>query len=172
MPTDFTETRGDGPTRTFSYTWLHVHRDPEGGPCPTLAGPAPSQFLQSYTDFQGHTTQLGYDSNWYVNSVTDANNHTTYYTRGPNIGEITQIQHPGDNSTINYTYTDNGHYLVQITDERGNQTVHTRDPNTHRITHTDHKDSQGTIVAYEEFQYDHNIFGLLSTHHLPSTPSW
>jgi hypothetical protein len=24
--------------------------------CPTLAGLAPSQFLQSYTDFQGHTT--------------------------------------------------------------------------------------------------------------------
>jgi YD repeat-containing protein len=60
---------------------------------------------------------------------------------------------------------------MAITDERGNQTVHTRDGN-HRITRTDHKDSQGNIVAYEEFQYAHNNFGLLSTHHLPSTPNW
>jgi RHS repeat-associated protein len=171
MPTDFTETRGDGPTRTFSYTWLHVHRDPENSACPTLAGLAPSQFLQSYTDFRGQTTYLGYDANWYVSSVQDANNHTTYYTRGPNIGEITQIQHPGDNSTINYAYTDSGHYVTQITDERGNMTVHTRDGN-HRITRVDHKDSQGNVLAYEEFQYANNNFGLLSTHHLPSTPNW
>jgi RHS repeat-associated protein len=171
MPTDFTETRGDGPTRTFSYTWLHVHRDPESSACPTLAGLAPSQFLQSYTDFRGQTTYLGYDANWYVNSVTDANNYTTYYTRGPNIGEITQIQHPGDNSTINYAYTDSGHYVSQITDERGNMTVYTRDGNQ-RITRIDHKDSQGNVLAYEEFQYANNNFGLLSTHHLPSTPNW
>jgi YD repeat-containing protein len=106
MPTDFTETRGDGPTRTFSYTSLHVHRD-ENGACPILVGPAPSQFLQSYTDFRGQTTYLGYDANWYVNSVQDANNHTTYYTRGPNIGEILTITHPGG-SHIDYTYDDQG----------------------------------------------------------------
>ena len=178
MPTQFTETRGDSPTRTFNYTWLHVHRDPENGPCPTLAGPAPSQFLQSYTDFQGHTTQLGYDpTTWYITSVTDANNHTTNYTRGPppsggGTGEILTVTHPApDSSSIQYTYEDH-RYVTSITDERGNQAVHTRDPNTHRITRTDHKDSQGNIVAYEEFQYAHNNRGLLSTHHLPSTPNW
>src|SRR5262249_16060844 len=42
----------------------------------------------------------------------------------------------------------------------------------HRITRTDHKDSQGNIVAYEEYHYDNNNFHLLSTHHLPSTPNW
>jgi RHS repeat-associated protein len=171
MPTDFTETRGDGPTRTFHYTALHVLRH-DNPSCPDIGGGPPSQFLLNYTDFQGHTTTIGYDpTTWYITAVTDANNHTTYYTRGPNIGEITQIQHPGDNSTINYAYTDNGHYLVQITDERGNVTVHTRD-GSHRITRTDHKDSQGNILAYEEFQYAHNNLGLLSTHHLPSTPNW
>jgi RHS repeat-associated protein len=170
MPTDFTETRGDGPTRTFHYTALHVLRH-DNPSCPDIGGGPPSQFLLNYTDFQGQTTYLGYDANWYVNSVQDANYHTTYYTRGPNIGEITQIQHPGDNSTINYAYTDSGHYVTQITDERGNQTVHTRDA-SYRITRTDHKDSQGNILAYEEFHYDHNNFGLLSTHHLPSSPNW
>ncbi|MFZ0916979.1 MAG: hypothetical protein WAN04_08815, partial [Candidatus Udaeobacter sp.] len=176
MPTDFTETRGDGPTRTFSYTGLNVQRD-ENSACPRLVGLAPSQFLQSYTDFQGHTTTTGYDqTTWYITSVTDANNHITNYTRGPappdGIGEILTITHPPpDNSSIHYLYSDHGHYLTSITDERGNVTVHTRDAN-HRITRTDHKDSQGNILAYEEFQYAHNNFGLLSTHHLPSTPTW
>jgi RHS repeat-associated protein len=175
--TIYTETRGDTPTRKFTYTSLHLHRFNEDT-CPTWRpdlDPAPQQFLQSYTDFQNHTTQLGYDGNWYVNSVTDANNHTTSYTRGPpppnGIGEILTITHPGDGSSIQYTYSDRGHYLMSIIDERGNETVHTRDAN-HRITRTDHKDSLGNIIAFEEFQYAHNNFGLLSTHHLPSNTGW
>jgi YD repeat-containing protein len=183
FPTTFTETRGDSPTRTFTYSDLHLHRFNEDT-CPTLTfGPAPQQFLQSYTDFQNHTTQLGYDANWYVNSVTDANNHTTSYTRGPppnaypgpkGIGQITRITHP-DNTHIDYTYYDegpniSGHYLQQITDERGNITCHTCDGN-HRITRTDHKDSLANIIAFEEFFYNNNNFGLLSTHHLPSNAS-
>jgi RHS repeat-associated protein len=174
--TTYTETRGDGPTRTFTYTELHLtrsHGEPEACPVAFL-GPAPQQFLQSYTDFQNHTTQLGYDGNWYVNSVTDANGHTTTYTRGPRppngIGEILTIQQPGDNSTINYVYTDNGHYLTQITDERGNKTIHIRDPNTHLISSTQHWDANNNLLAYEEFSY--NSFGQVKTHHLPSNSGW
>src|SRR5205085_700238 len=136
-------------------------------------------------DFQGHTTQLGYDENWYVNSVTDANGHTTQYDRGPppnaypgprGIGQILTITHPGDGSSIQYDYEPEpsssiqGHYVKSITDERGNKTVHTRDGN-YRTTHTDHTDSLGHIIAFEEFQYANNSFGLLSTHHLPSNAS-
>jgi RHS repeat-associated protein len=175
--TIYTETRGDTPTRKFTYTSLHLHRFNEDT-CPTWRpdlDPAPQQFLLSYTDFQNHTTQLGYDAHWYVNSVTDANNHTTSYTRGPpppnGIGEILTIMHPGDGSSIQYTYSNRGHYLMSITDERGNKTVHSRDAN-HRITLTQHKDSLGNIIAFEEFHYDNNNFGLLSTHHLPSNTGW
>jgi RHS repeat-associated protein len=176
MQTQFTETRGDGFQRTFTYTELNYNwrDDPV---CPETS-PAPSQFLKSYTDFQGNTTRLGYDANWYVNSVTDANNHTTTYTRGPappqGIGQILTITHPGNTGSINYSYTGtNGGpwYVMTITDERSNQTVHTRDIK-HRITRTDHKDSQGNIIAFEEFQYANNIFGLVSTHHLPSNTGW
>ncbi len=184
FPTVFTETRGDSPIRTFTYTPLHLHRFNEDT-CPTLTfGPAPQQFLQSYTDFQNHTTQLDYDANWYVDSVTDANNHTTSYLRGPppnaypgpkGIGQILRITHP-DNTHIDYTYYDespniSGHYLKQITDERGNITYHYRDAN-HRIYRTDHKDWNNNIVAFEQFWYANNNFGLLSTHHLPSNTSW
>jgi RHS repeat-associated protein len=171
MPTDFTETRGDGPTRAFHYTDLSIQRPTECcDRCPDITGPAPSQFLRSYTDFQNHTTQLGYDANWFVNSITDANTHTTYYTRGaaPNsIGEITQVKHP-DTATINYDYYRNGniydpHYLTSITDERGNITYHTRDGN-HRITGTDYKDAGGNIIASDAFVY--NSFGQVITHQL------
>ena len=59
--TTYTEYRGDGPTRRFVYTDLHLtrsHTEPDG--CPLgFSGPAPQQFLLNYTDFQGHTTYLG-----------------------------------------------------------------------------------------------------------------
>ena len=168
MPTNFTETRGDGPTRTFNYTWLHVHRDPENGACPTLAGPAPSQFLLNYTDFRGHTTQVGYDSNWYVNSVTDANNHTTRYTRGPNIGEITQIMHP-DSTHIDYVYENespniSGHYVHSVSDERQNVITYTRDPTTHLVTRIDYPQDANTPASSEGFTY--NGFGQVLMHQL------
>ena len=78
--TMYTEYRGDGPTRRFTYTELHLSRphNNENEGCPTITrGPAPQQFLTDYTDFRGNTTHLGYDTNWYVNSVRDANMHTT-----------------------------------------------------------------------------------------------
>jgi YD repeat-containing protein len=144
--------------------------------CPSFNGPAPQQFLLSYTDFQGHTTTLGYDPNWYVNSVRDANSRTTLYERGPppnaypgrkGIGEITKITHPGG-SHIDYVYQDespniSGHYLQQITTERGAVTYHFRDGNR-RITRTDYKDANGNLLANETFSY--NSFGQVLTHRL------
>jgi RHS repeat-associated protein len=168
MPRDFTETRGDGNvSRSFHYTRLKLTRTSEPDGCPFIdfgvSGPQ-SQVVLNYTDFQGHTTALGYDANWYVNSVTDANNHTTSYQRGPApVGEILRITHPApDSSYIQYGYQDH-RYLTSIIDERGNQTVHTRDAN-HRITHTDYKDANNNILAYETFTY--NSFGQALTHRL------
>jgi len=85
FPTSYTEYRGDGNgniTRTFNYTPLTVGPPPPEDECPGIIGPAAQQFLLNYTDFKGNTTYLGYDSNWYVNSVRDANLHTTSYLRG------------------------------------------------------------------------------------------
>lgn len=174
----YTETRADGPTRTFNYTALTITRPPPEEECPSINGQPPQQFLQSYTDFQVpvHTTYLTYDGNWYVNSVKDANLHTTNYLRGPppnafpgpkGIGQITKITHP-DTTHIDYTYQDEpgvigGHYLQQITDERGNMTYYTRDSN-HRITRIDYKNAALTVLAYETFSY--NGFGQVLTHRL------
>ena len=166
METDFTETRGDGLSRTFHYTDLRYYSDPEDQ-CPQVQDPQPpSQFLLSYTDFKNNTTYLGYDSNWYVNSVKDANNHTTYYTRGPNIGEITQIKHP-DLTHVDYIYYNEGtgyiggHYLKQITDERWNVTFYGRDGNN-RLTYIWYEDNQNNVIAGDGYAY--NSFGQVITH--------
>jgi YD repeat-containing protein len=164
--TTYTEYRGDGPTRTFTYTPLHLHRVVDET-CPT-ASPAPQQFPLTYTDFQGHTTTLGYDVNWYVTSVRDANNHTTTYTRGPppsggGIGEILTITHPGG-SHIDYTYDDHGHYVHSISNERQKITTYTRNPTTHLVTRIDYPSDNYTPASYEEFTY--NNFGQILTHHL------
>jgi RHS repeat-associated protein len=175
METDFTETRGDGPTRTFHYTDLTYHSNPQEPGCPEVWYPQPpSQFLESYTDFQGHTTTLGYDKGtnnekWYVNSVTDAYNRTTTYTRGPappsGIGQITQIKHP-DNTHVDYIYYAegtghiSGHYLKQITDERGNVTFYGRDGDN-RVTYIWYEDNQNNVIAGDWNGY--NSFGQVTT---------
>src|SRR5207237_4142230 len=78
-----TETRADSPTRAFTYTGVVTH-PPDGGYCDQIADVP--QFLKNYTDFQGHTlATIGYDAKWFINSVTDANNHVTTYLRGAGI---------------------------------------------------------------------------------------
>ena len=170
MPNEFTERRGDGPSRRFHYTNFNQHHRCEGcGICEDYEANdhwpdrGPQQVLKWYTDFLGlqeNTTWLGYDSHWYVNSVTDARgsgpgdaSYTTTYTRGPpppqGIGQIKKITHP-DGYFIQYDYEDptpqtgDPHYITRITDERGNKTEHIRDGN-HRIIHTDHKNHRETF---------------------------
>jgi RHS repeat-associated protein len=169
----FTETRGDGPTRTFNYTHMQHCQGNECGPCSDYQeNIPPQQMLTDYTDFQGRTTHLGYDANWYINSVRDANNHTTTYTRGPvppaGIGQITRISHP-DGTHVDYTYYNEGtghiggHYIYTVTDERGGVTTYTRDAN-YRVTRIDYPSNQWTPASHEEFVY--NGFGQVTRHRL------
>jgi RHS repeat-associated protein len=161
-PTLFTETRGDGQTRTFTYSRLRTTLNNENTICPDYIDTPHQQLLLSYTDFQGHSTSLDY-TNGFVTSVTDANTHKTIYTRGASIGEVQRITHP-DTRYIQYTYTvGDPHYVVSIDDENRNLTVHSRDGD-HQILHTEYKDSTGAILASEHFTY--NGFGQVLRHQL------
>jgi uncharacterized protein (TIGR02594 family) len=184
LSTEFTETRGDGPPRTFTYTQFKIYdQHPPDPPDPCLdannnvtEGRPPQQLLDHFTDFQGHTTQLGYDSNWYINSVTDANNHTTSYERGNppskgGIGEIKTITHPVGvgypASSIHYDYHTEtsalvGHYLYHVTDENGKMTTIKRDPTRYWITEIDYPADANTPASYEMFGY--NGFGQVTVH--------
>jgi RHS repeat-associated protein len=195
----FTETRGDGPsgqgpTRTFTYTHLRRCQGTECGGCDDYEDNyPPQQMLDHYTDFQGKLTQLSYDSNWYINSVTDANGHITRYTRGSpppaGIGEIRTITLPaGDNnsypaSTIQYDYEPEasptpgvtpiqGHYLKTITDENGKTTTLQRDSH-YRINQIDYPQGPYTPASHEYFTYCdqagpqcNNTFGQIKRHQL------
>ena len=169
----FIETRGDGPTRKFTYTHFDRCQGNECGCSDYDNNNPPQQMLKNYTDFQGRTTWLGYDErygHWYINSVTDARgsgsgdpNHTILYQRGdppPNgIGEILSITYPNNTGTVQYAYYRNGntydpHYITSITDERGNKTVYGRDAN-YRVTGIWYQDNQNpaNTLAYETFTY-------------------
>src|SRR5205085_11840284 len=165
-PDTFTETRGDGRMRSFTYTHMSHCQGNECGPCDDYennnAWPskAPQQMLVSYTDFQANATQINYDSNWYVNSVRDANLHTTTYDRGlppPNgTGEIKKVTQVADGTYIQYTYQAEpgaitGHYVVTVRDERGNVTTYNRNGTTHQIFEIDYPDGASETFSRNSF---------------------
>jgi RHS repeat-associated protein len=158
----FTETRIDTWTRSFTYTSISRCHGIECTICDDEGPAGHQQMLLSYTDFNNNRTQLGYDTNWFVNSVTDENTHTTNYTRGTAIGEIRQVRHPGDNSTIDYGYGPDPHYVTSVTDERGKLTTYVRDAN-HRVTRINYPSDAATPVAWETFTYSNDL-GQVLTH--------
>jgi RHS repeat-associated protein len=145
-----TETRGDGPARTFVYTSVgHV---------------------TWVSDFTAHQSSQTYDTTTkYINSVTDFNGHTTDFTCDAVTGNITQIKYPLTNGdtpgqgntrpTVNYSYTNN-YYLHTIQDEGNHTTTFTRDANN-RVTEIDYPDS-----GYETFSYTGNSFGEVTAHRM------
>jgi RHS repeat-associated protein len=157
-----TETRGDGPARNFNY------------------GTPP--FLADWSDFAPggvlSVASVGHDGNGFVNSYTDFNRHTTNYARDPHTGAITQIMYPatpedapGGRGTVNYTWVapcsgtnadpnncdpNNPYYLYSATDEAGNPTFYFRDGNR-RVTQINYPDGGVEGFAYD---YDTHVGNL------------
>jgi YD repeat-containing protein len=151
-----TETRGDGPTRTFTYTGYK---------------------LTSATDFKNVGASQAYDTAGFVNAATDRNGHTTNFTNNAWTGKIKVTTYPltaGDTpantprGTTTATYgwatcpdpnnrdANNPYYLYSGTDEAGNSGTFMRDSNK-RITQINYPDS-----GSESFQY--NSFGQVTSH--------
>src|ERR1700730_5688326 len=142
-----TETRGDGATRSFQYTW-----DGHGE-------------LMSYTDFKNQTTHIDFPNMGYGptyrKSVTDARLNTTSTDMELTANAVMKITHP-DQSTIEFTYSDanNPYYISGRKDENNHWTYHGRDGNN-RISDTSYPDG-----ATEHFTY--NQFGQIETHTMTS----
>jgi RHS repeat-associated protein len=148
-----TETRGDGQQRNFTYyKYPGVSDDNCSGR--EMPDPSPTDGkLQTYTDFQAHTTTLGYNGDGFIQSVADPNGNTTTYDRiGADWG-ITKVTHP-DGSTIQQTFVNNQpYYLASRTDENNHRTDYTRDSNN-RITRKDYPADSNGVREYETFAYN------------------
>ncbi|MBA3834014.1 MAG: RHS repeat protein [Chthoniobacterales bacterium] len=141
-----TETRGDGPSRTWTYG-------------ATVA----TYLLKSSTDFLGHTTALSYDPNGFVSSIQDPNQQTTLYTHLATTGVITKITHPVDNSTIQYFYDPTGYHLTKMIDELNHTTIYTLNPDM-TMQEIDYPDG-----GIETFQ--HNGYAQVTSHTMVSNTS-
>lgn len=154
------ETRADGRQRTFTYST--------------------DGYLTSWTDFKNVPSSQTYDSNKFVNSITDGRYNTTNFTNNPLTGVVTQVEYPstpGDTppgtptGKVKYSYgggvgcldpnnqdANNPYYVCVATDEAGNVTRFSRDTNK-RVTRIDYPDG-----GYETLSY--NGFGEVLEHRL------
>jgi RHS repeat-associated protein len=155
-PTTRTETRGDGPTRTFTYT---------GGK------------LTSYTDFKNQSSSMSYDARGFVSATVDQRQNQTDITNEPRTGKPTLIIHPltppdAVRARVHYEYGsatcpdpnnrdgNNPYYLYRTFNERGYETVYWRDANK-RVSRIDYPDG-----GFETFTY--TGFGQVLTHRMTS----
>jgi RHS repeat-associated protein len=140
-----TETRGDGPSRTFNYSGAR---------------------LVSYSDFKNQYSYISYDGNGFVWAYQDARGKVTTTSREGKIGALSVLTHPdAEHSTQGYAYwyRDDAPYFVQIRgDERGHNTYFSRDPNNFQLTRIDYPDYPNG--AYETFTY--NGFGQVISHRM------
>jgi len=155
------ETRGDGPTRTFTYT---------------------NNLLTKCTDFKGVAASQTYDANNFVSSAADRNNHTATYTHNAITGKVTQVKFPatpGDapagQGTISRLYSssscfdannkdgNNPYYVCQDTDEAGHLTRYSvvggTGINKMRVGAITYQDG-----SFETFAYD--LYGHVTSHRL------
>lgn len=152
------ETRGDGPSRTLTYS--------EGR-------------LATWTDFKGAGSSQGPDVNGFIASVTDANGHTTNFENHPLTGARRKVEHPATASDggraartiiyggelgcpdLNNQDLNQPYYVCATTDERNNTTIYWREPDTKRVYWIDYPDG-----SHEEFAYNH--FGQVTWHRMTS----
>ena len=158
-----TETRADGPSRTFTYNGYR---------------------LKTVTDFKGVAASQGYDSNYYLALATDRNSNTTTYVSNVLNGNIksitsatpsdapgatvTQYKYGGaaDCNDPNNTDANNPYYLCTVP----NGPTYTRFPNKQIQTITYPATQAGTST--EQFTY--NQYGQVLTHQMRNgyTESW
>ena len=145
-----TETRGDVPTRTFSYA-AYSSSPPSGFTLQALP-----YVLADSTDFKGNKTFFSYDSNGYLNKVQDPRGAQTTFNRLALTGNTSSIQFPvtapSPTPTMQYAYQDSatGYYLSSVTNERNYATSYQRD-SSQRLTRVDYPDGAFETWTYNSF---------------------
>ncbi|HKP04416.1 MAG TPA: RHS repeat-associated core domain-containing protein [Chthoniobacterales bacterium] len=149
------ETRGDGPSRTFTY---------QGG------------LLKSWTDFKATPNTNTFSQEHFTSGATgfiryvkDARQNQTDFVRDSVTGHMTEVTFPltpsDDNANgsppvpkkqiIEYDSNPGGYYVMSTTNEREKQTFYRRDTSSRRVSDIDYPDG-----GHEGFQY--NGFGQVT----------
>lgn len=116
-----TVTDADGRTATFTYSsgLLDQVALPGGRTVTyTYTSTAAGERLASATDPTGAVTQYGYDSSGRLDSVTDADGHTTTTSYDPDTGRVSSQTDPRGNVTSYYWQPDTG--TATVVDAAGN----------------------------------------------------
>jgi RHS repeat-associated protein len=137
-------TRGDGATKTFNFLADSQSR---------------AWLIPSYTDYEGHTTSMTYDSRGFLATRTDPLGRITTWVREAYAGQPTKITNPAGRYVL-YTYssTTNPYWVTEYRDELNRLTKHTRDANN-RVTRKDYPN-----LKYETWTY--NSLGQVLSHRL------
>jgi len=158
-----TETRGDGPSRTFSYG-----STVQPGFTVTLP-----YFLASVTDFKlsPNTAYFSHDPNGYLNKMKNPLGAETSFARLSLTGNLSSVTLPapavgGQTSTVSNSYADpsTGYFLSSITNERGFVTSYLRD-GSQRVTQVNYPDT-----GYETFTY--NAFNQVLSNRKTTGGTW
>jgi RHS repeat-associated protein len=152
-----TETRGDGPARTFTYN---------------------AAMLDSATDFKNVSASQSHDAAGFVNSMTDRRNNTTDFIANPLTGKMVQTTFPltppdTERAKILITYgnpgcpdannrdANNPYYSCTVVNERGFMTKYFRESPSKRLIRIEYPDG-----GVETFVY--NTHGQVTTHGMTS----
>ena len=137
--TSITDTRGDGPWRTFNM---------QIGAIPLVT---------SKSDFKGRFEYYFYDGNNYLRQVNDRRGYPTTYINEPILGQPTKVTHP-DQTYQAYTYSSafKPYFISSVRDELNRYTYYYRDGNN-RVYQINFPNG-----AVETFAY--NGFGQVTTH--------
>ena len=156
-----TETRGDGPSRSFTY-----------GTTAQIGYSIPRSYLiADMTDFKGNRTYLSYDANGFVNKSKNPRGAVTSFARLALTGNLSSTTLPPDvnglTATITSTFADpaTGYYPATVKNERGFTTSFTRGAGN-RVTRIDYPNTQTGAAVYETFTY--NGFGQVLAHRMAS----
>jgi YD repeat-containing protein len=173
------ETRGDGPSRTFTYF-----------PTPYWQ---PAYALRNVTDFKGVTTSFSYDNAGFLSSVTDGRGNITFYQNNPRTGNTNITFHActpsdddcnpqstsgtvylGEPQSSGFTADDaiNPYHTYRTTNgpmgrgKRGANATYVRDSNTKRVT-TIYYPIASQEPERETFTYaSQSQFGQMLTHRM------
>lgn len=119
-----TDPRGNQQTTRFNGAGYHLSQTTAQGQAVTVARGAGSNLVQSTTDPLGRKTNIEYDANGNVTTVTDPNSQLTRFEYEPTFSRVTKVT-DALNQVTQFTYDSNNGNLLTVKDPLNHTTTMT-----------------------------------------------